>query len=173
MTYAVVGSAQRAALASIELRRDLDIARYGDLLQLAADLDRPPPTLSVVDTLLPDILAETSKLTLPPPSWVDRVRTWLTKQLGAHDGVAPQWLQDGLTRFAAHGELLSLLQAPHPTLHAPFAALLDTLEPHLYERGVQARVQRGGVELVRRLAETRQQRARQCPPPLVLQFLPA
>jgi hypothetical protein len=219
----------RRWLASIELGAQIDIVRYGDLLQLAADLDRPAQRLSLVDTLLPEILAETSRPALPPPSWAERVRAWLRERLGGRDGVAPQWLQDWLTRFTAHRELLdvllritvvltlvgalyvvlreveigggwrrlwrrsgrhappalraapaaatplrwsdvlalpvteqpsallhwlllelhtrqllpsdtsltnrellTLLRTPHPTLHAPFAALLDALEPYLY-----------------------------------------
>ena len=100
---------QRAWLASIELGAEVDIVRYWDLLQLAADLDRAAPTPPLADTLLAGILAETSVQTVAPPSWLDRLQAWLKARLGEGDDADLAWLEDWLKKLADHRVLLDVM----------------------------------------------------------------
>jgi hypothetical protein len=99
----------RAWLANIELGADLDIVRYWDLQQLAADIDHTVPTATLSDPLLASVLAETTKQLARSPSWLERLRTWLDERLRARGDADLAWLENWLEKLARHQGLLELV----------------------------------------------------------------
>ena len=100
---------QRAWLAHVKLGADVDIVRYWDLLQLAADLDRNPSNATLNDSLLASVLAETSKQSAMPQSWLDRLRAWLKEQFDEHSDSDLAWLEAWLAKLARYQGVLEIL----------------------------------------------------------------